>query len=570
MSLWRQLTRGVRALVASIGSRSGHRRRSPALPRRSRCGIRGERAVARGGAPRRATPARQRDRRARAGARVRLGDTSSRPRSPTCDTPRGGCAATRVHATVACLTLALGIGASTAIFSAVNPVLFRAAALSRRAPADADLGRSGWSRASPSRSARFASSSRGAFVRGDGGHEAGAADADRRRRTRAARRSARQRGLLPRAGRAACARTRLRSRPTIEPNGPYVVIISDALWRRRFGADRTIVGRQIRLDDDPVTVIGVMPRGFENVLRPTAEIWAPLQYDTALPLNGREWGHHLRLVGRVRAGLDPTERSRSSTRSPERRWRSIRGRDGPRFEDGFIADPLQDELTRSVRPALLAVAGAVILLLAIACVNVTNLLLARGAARPASSRCAPRSVHRDRGSFGSCSPRACCSRRSAASSASSSRTPALARLWRSAPPELPRAAAIAIDRPVLAFAARPHDADRPARRPDPRAPRLQRQRPLRRSSNSSLRIARGHQLTRAFARRRRRSRSRWCCSSRRSAAAQPPASLRDASGFDPNELLTCRSRPPASGFETPTRRIDSSAGARGGSAGARA
>ena len=46
------------------------------------------------------------------------------------------------------------------------------------------------------------------------------------------------------------------------------------------------------------TVIGVLPGGFENVLSPAAEIWSPLKYDTALPPNGREWGHHLRLLGR--------------------------------------------------------------------------------------------------------------------------------------------------------------------------------------------------------------------------------------------------------------------------------
>src|SRR5262249_19222061 len=57
------------------------------------------------------------------------------------------------------------------------------------------------------------------------------------------------------------------------PGGPAVAILSDALWRRRFAADPTIVGRQIKLNDRPYTVIGVMPRTFENVPMPTAQIW---------------------------------------------------------------------------------------------------------------------------------------------------------------------------------------------------------------------------------------------------------------------------------------------------------
>src|SRR5207302_175526 len=61
--------------------------------------------------------------------------------------------------------------------------------------------------------------------------------------------------------------------------GPRVVLLSDALWRRRFDADRAIIGRPIILDGDPWVVIGVMPRRPENVLAPEAALWAPLQYD---------------------------------------------------------------------------------------------------------------------------------------------------------------------------------------------------------------------------------------------------------------------------------------------------
>src|SRR5262249_49606888 len=93
-------------------------------------------------------------------------------------------------------------------------------------------------------------------------------------------------------------------------NGPKLVMLSDAVWQRRFAGEATIVGRDVRLDDDIYTVIGVMPRGFENVLAPSVEVWTLLQYDASLPPMSREWGHHLRMVGRVRAGVG-TDQARS-------------------------------------------------------------------------------------------------------------------------------------------------------------------------------------------------------------------------------------------------------------------
>ena len=165
------------------------------------------------------------------------------------------------------------------------------------------------------------------------------------------------------------------------PNGPNVVILSDALWQRRFAGDPAIVGREITLDGVPFLVIGVMPAAFENVVAPAAELWAPLQYDTVFGPDSREWGHHLRLIARLRpnVSLDHARRELSQiadTPAPELArvpWASL--------ANGFIATSLQADMTRGIRPALQAVIGAVILLLAITCVNVTNLLLARGAER---------------------------------------------------------------------------------------------------------------------------------------------------------------------------------------------
>ena len=98
---------------------------------------------------------------------------------------------------------------------------------------------------------------------------------------------------------------------TDQPHGPNVVVLSNRLWRLRFAADPTIVGRQIKLDDNLFTVIGVMPGSFENVLASAAELWAPLQYDPSLPSDGREWGHHLRMVGRLRQGSGEPSQERT-------------------------------------------------------------------------------------------------------------------------------------------------------------------------------------------------------------------------------------------------------------------
>ncbi len=166
-------------------------------------------------------------------------------------------------------------------------------------------------------------------------------------------------------------------------HGPRVVILGDGLWRRRFGGDTTIIGQQVKLDGESYTVIGVMPRTFHNILAPEAEVWSPLQYDTGsiASVQSREWGHHLRMVGRLRAGVS-MEQVRGDLN-----W--IAHTPVPEFPrpsfvslaHGLIVNSLQDEVTRGVKPALLAVFGAVMLVLLIACVNVTNLLLARSAQR---------------------------------------------------------------------------------------------------------------------------------------------------------------------------------------------
>ena len=279
---------------------------------------------------------------------------------------------------IAVITLALGIGASTAIFSAVNPILFESLPYPHANrivmiwEGTKDGGRNhgtfGTYRAMVERTRSFESL---AVMRPWQPTVTGSDQPERLDGQRVSASYFRVLGVAPALG-----RDLLESEDQL--NGPRVAIISDGLWKRRFGGDQTIVGRQVRLDDNSYTVVGVMPGGFENVLAPSTEVWSPLQYDQSLPPQGREWGHHLRTVGRLRSddGMDQARRELDQ----------ILHDLAPILKDSgipskFIVNSLQDDMTAAVKPALLAVLGGVVLLLTIACVNVTNLLLARGAQR---------------------------------------------------------------------------------------------------------------------------------------------------------------------------------------------
>lgn len=168
-------------------------------------------------------------------------------------------------------------------------------------------------------------------------------------------------------------------------HGPNVVMLSNVAWRQRFAADPAIVGRKITLDNLPYTVIGVMPASFDNVLAPAAELWSPLQYNPALPADGREWGHHLGMFGRLRAGASKQQAEGESSailHELGRIYAKGYGSSGG-VPQSMLLNRLQDDVTRDFKPALLAILGGVGLVLLIACVNVTNLLLARGAQRRA-------------------------------------------------------------------------------------------------------------------------------------------------------------------------------------------
>jgi putative ABC transport system permease protein len=280
-------------------------------------------------------------------------------------------------AAVAVVTLALGIGATTAIFSAVKPILLEplpyphadrlVAILELNGDGSRNPGTFGMYRGLAERTHSF--DSMAVFKRWQT-TMTGAGEPERFEGQRVSAGYFRVLGVSPALG---------RDFQTGDDHlhGPDVAIISDRLWRRRFAGDGAIIGRQVTLDDKLYTVIGVTPGGFENVLAPSAELWAPLQYDMSL---GNAWGHHLRTVGRLRPGV----RSDQATREIDALGHAVLQELRPESYGAnvkFVVSSLQGEVTGAVRPALVAVLGAVALLLLIACVNVTNLLLARGAQR---------------------------------------------------------------------------------------------------------------------------------------------------------------------------------------------
>src|SRR4029077_984556 len=114
-----------------------------------------------------------------------------------------------------------------------------------------------------------------------------------------------------------------------------------------------------------------MPKGFQNVLTPAAEIWAPLQFDKSLLPESREWGHNLRMVARLRPGVTHAQAMGEIDTIAHDPVPEFSRPPHAALGNGLLVVSLQSDLTSGVKPALLAVLGGVLLVLAIACVNVT-------------------------------------------------------------------------------------------------------------------------------------------------------------------------------------------------------
>ncbi len=157
--------------------------------------------------------------------------------------------------------------------------------------------------------------------------------------------------------------------------GPKVTVLTYALWQRRFGADPNIVGRALTLNGESYTVIGVLPASFQFALRP-AVLFLPYQ-PTQNQLT-RRFMHGTNLIGRLKTGKTADE--------AQSELNLIAGRIEQQFNDSHAGVkarvvPLQEEVIGNVRPILLVLLGAVGFVLLIACANVASLLLTRSLAR---------------------------------------------------------------------------------------------------------------------------------------------------------------------------------------------
>ncbi len=160
------------------------------------------------------------------------------------------------------------------------------------------------------------------------------------------------------------------------PGGGHVVLISNGLWRRRFAGDSNLVGKTIRLGGEPYEVIGVLNASF--VWDPPRDVWLPLQADP----NSTNQAHDLRAAARLKPGVSleaAKEGTKLAAKEFQKRFPGMNGPEGP--QGTFTLLPLRKAVTGNARPALLVLLGAVSFVLLIACANVANLLLARAASR---------------------------------------------------------------------------------------------------------------------------------------------------------------------------------------------
>jgi len=165
----------------------------------------------------------------------------------------------------------------------------------------------------------------------------------------------------------------------------HVVILGNALWQRRYGGDRNIINRNITLDNTLYTVVGVMPRGLYPVspLNPGRITFDEQEQNFWLPMSfTAEWAaarsaHVLGVVARLKQGVSKSQATAEMNAIGARLEKEYPANRG----EGILVSPFMDEVVGNVRPALLTLLGAVGVVLLIACANVAGLLLAQHAGR---------------------------------------------------------------------------------------------------------------------------------------------------------------------------------------------
>jgi putative ABC transport system permease protein len=159
------------------------------------------------------------------------------------------------------------------------------------------------------------------------------------------------------------------------PNAPRVVMISDGLWRRRFGGAPDVIGRTVALSGQAHQIIGVLPAGFRPIVSASADLWRPLRLNTAMPSRGAVV---LRAVARLPAELT-IERAQAAATVLARRLEAQH----PDFNEktGIHLIGLRERVVGDIKTGLLVLLGAVALVLLIACANIANLVMARASGR---------------------------------------------------------------------------------------------------------------------------------------------------------------------------------------------
>lgn len=160
-------------------------------------------------------------------------------------------------------------------------------------------------------------------------------------------------------------------------NGPRVAMISDALWKRKFASDPKIVGRAIAFDGGPVTIVGVLPASFDfgTIFAPGTKV--DMYQPFPLTQETNRWGNTLAIFGRLKSGASlGTAQAEAAILGPQLQRENPKLND---FEPKFSM--LEAHVSGKLRPALLVLGSAVGVVMLIVCANLSNLLLARSAAR---------------------------------------------------------------------------------------------------------------------------------------------------------------------------------------------
>jgi predicted permease len=276
---------------------------------------------------------------------------------------------------VAVTTLALGIGANTAIFSVLYGVLLRPLPFpqpDRLVGLSQVFQGSRYERAVDYRQYRFLEQNSRVFESVAASTSVGfnvftGTEADRADGLRVSRDFFRVLGMSPLLGRAFSA-------DEDQPGGPQVVILSYGYWQRRFGGDRGIVGRAISLDGAPYTVVGVMPASFES--QPAADVYSTLA-QVARTIGG---GMNLELVGRLREGISFARAQAEFAPTVAAFREAFKGRALP-AQLRLELFPHRQLVVNDLRTPVRVLFGAIALVLLIACANVAALALGRGAER---------------------------------------------------------------------------------------------------------------------------------------------------------------------------------------------